>query len=250
LWSVDPYGHSGDEHLALLVGHPVVIARARLTLELKEPIQPEIANLNTIPVRLGALAHWQDGLFGYFINDDYTRLYCSDAAAAGLARQIGPGQGFLGPINSVPDELAKFAANTGVTPVTHPYVDTSGQFLMRPNQTVDLTLLLEPHTMVHATTGLLPRKDIGLRRDWTTDALAKLSPTFRFGPVLVDPQKIRMPIPVDLDGTWSWDYRADANTWAEAPVTNATQDAILSPDPPSGTEGWLRLTPPQPKGQP
>ena len=34
LWSVDPFGHSGDEHLALLVGHPVVIVRAQLTLEL------------------------------------------------------------------------------------------------------------------------------------------------------------------------------------------------------------------------
>jgi hypothetical protein len=246
LWSIDPYGHAGDEHLALLVGHPVVIVRARLTLELKEPIQPELANLAVIPVRLGALAHWQDGLFGYFVNDDYTRLYCSDAAAAGLARQIGPGQGFLGPINSVPDQLTLFAANIGSTPVTHPYIDTSGEFLIRPNQSVNLTLLIEPHSIVSATSGVLPRKEVGLRRNWTNDALAKLSPTFRFGPLLVDPQKIRMPVPVDLNGTWSWDYRADATTWAESPVTNATQDAILPPDPPSGTEGWLRLTPPSP----
>lgn len=244
LWSVDPYGHSGDEHLALMVGHPIVIVRARLTLDLNEPIEPDLANLMVIPVRLGALAHWQDGLFGYFVNDDYTRLYCSDAAAAGLARQIGPGQGFLGPINSVPDQLTNFAANTGKTPVTHPYIDTSGAFLIRPNQSVNLTLLMEPHSVVSATSGVLPRKEIGLRRDWTNNALAKLSPTFRFGPVLVDPQSIRMPLAVDLDGTWSWDYRADANTWAESKVTNATQDAILSPDPPSGTEGWLRLTPP------
>jgi hypothetical protein len=53
-----------------------------------------------------------------------------------------------------------------------------------------------------------------------------------------------MPIPTDINGTWSWDYRADANTWAELPITNATQDALLPPDPPSGTEGWMRLTPP------
>jgi hypothetical protein len=244
LWSVDPYGHSGDEHLALLVGHPVVIARARLTLELNEPIEPDEANLTLVPVRLGALAHWQDGLFGYFVNDDYTRLYCSDAAAAALAREIGPGRGFLGPINSVPDQLTNFAANTGKNQVTHPYIDPSGAFLIRPNQSVDLTLLMEPHSVVSATSGLLPRKEIGLRRDWTTDALAKLSPTFRFGPMLVDPKSIRMPLPIDLNGTWSWDYRSDANSWSESPVTNATQDAILPPDPPSGTEGWLRLSPP------
>ncbi len=39
-----------------------------------------------IAARIGALTHWQDGVLGYFVNDDYTRLYCSDAAAAGLAR--------------------------------------------------------------------------------------------------------------------------------------------------------------------
>jgi hypothetical protein len=243
-WSVDPFGHTGDEHLALLVGHPVAIVRARLTLELREPIKPELANTAAVPVKLGALAHWQDGLFGYFVNDDYTRLYCSDAAAAGLARAVGPGSGFLGAINTVPDQLTNFAADTGTTPVTHPYIDTSGIVMIQPNQTIDLTLLLEPHSSVHATSGLLPRKDIGLRRDWTDAALAKLSPTFRFGPVLVDPQRIRMPVPIDLNGTWSWDHRSDINTWQEQDVTNATQDALLPPDPASGTEGWLRLVPP------
>jgi hypothetical protein len=244
LWSVDPYGHTGDEHLALLVGHPVVIARARLRLEVQEPIHPEITNLTLVPVRLGALAHWQDGLFGYFVNDDYATLHCSDAAAAGLARAVGPNQGFLQPINLVPDHFNNFVADTGSTPVDHPYVDTSGVIWVHPNQNVDLTLLIEPHTAIHATTGFLPRKDIGLRREWIADALAKLSPTFRFGPLLVDPQRIRMPLATDIRGTWSWDYRADANTWAELPITNTTQDALLPPDPPSGIEGWMRLSPP------
>jgi hypothetical protein len=94
---------------------------------------------------------------------------------------------------------------------------------------------------------LLPRKEIGLRREWVNDAISRLSPTFRFGPLLVDPQRIRMPLATDLNGSWSWDYRSDANTWAELPVQNATQDALLPADPPSGTEGWLRLTPPPPK---
>ena len=146
LWSVDPYGHTGDEHLALLVGHPVIIARARLRLEMQEPIHPETTNLTLVPVRLGALAHWQDGLFSYFVNDDYTTLHCSDAAAAGLARAVGPNQGFLQPINLVPDHFNNFVADTGSTPVDHPYVETSGVIWVHPNQNVDLTLLIEPHT--------------------------------------------------------------------------------------------------------
>jgi hypothetical protein len=193
-WSIDPFGHAGDEHLCLLVGHPIVIVRARLRLELQEPVRPDLANLNAVPIRLGALAHWQDGLFGYFVDDDYTVLHCVDAAVAGLAREIGPNQGFLQPINLVPDYFSTFASSAGSTPVTHPYIDTSGVVWIRPNQIVDLTLLVEPHTVVHATSGLLPRKEIGLRREWTSDALSKLSPTFRFGPLLVDPKRIRMPI--------------------------------------------------------
>jgi hypothetical protein len=246
-WSIDPYGHAGDEHLAMLVGHPVVIVRAQLRLELQEPIQPDVANLTVIPVRLGALANWQDGLYGYFVNDDYTRLHCSDAAAAGLARAVGRNQGFLQAINLVPQHFETFVDDTGATPVAHAYVDTSGVLWIRPNQDIALTLLMEPNTVVHATAGLVPRKEIGLRREWVNDALARLSPTFRFGPVLVDPQRIRMPLATDINGTWSWDYRSDASTWVELPVQNATQDAILPVDPPSGTEGWLRLTPPPPK---
>jgi hypothetical protein len=157
-------------------------------------------------------------------------------------------------INLVPQYYATFAsdlppgATTGATPVTHPYVDTSGVVWIRPNQTVNLTLLVEPLTTVHATAGLVPRKEIGVRRDWVQSSLAKIAPTFRFGPVLVDPQHIRMPLATDLGGTWVWDYRSDASTWAEDPATNATDNALLAQDPPTGIEGWLKLQPPGAKG--
>ena len=78
--------------------------------------------------------------------------------------------------------------------------------------------------------------------------LAKIAPTFRFGPVLVDPQQIRMPLAAELNGAWVWDYRADAVKWKEGNVTNATDNALLAPDPPAAMEGWLRLTPPKTSG--
>jgi hypothetical protein len=85
-----------------------------------------------------------------------------------------------------------------------------------------------------------------MRREWISDALARLAPTFRFGPVLVDPQTIRMPVPTELAGNWSWSHRADAATWANDPVTIATTDARLAPDPVVASEGWLMLGPPDP----
>ena len=253
LWSVDPFGHQADEHLSLLIGHPICVMRAVLRLDLCDPVATTDSKVATIPVRLGALTQWQDGLLGYFVNDDYATLHVSDAAAAGLARPIGPMQGFLQQINLVPDFYATFAddlaslpagSTTGTTPVTHPYLDPTGTTCVRPNQAISLTLLVEPKTSVHATTGLQPRKDIGMRRAWIAASLAALTPTFRFGPVLVDPQHIRMPLATDINGTWSWDYRSDPITWTEQPATNATDDAILQPDPPTGIEGWLRLQPP------
>jgi hypothetical protein len=253
LWGIDPFGHQGDEHFSLLVGHPMVVLRALLRLDLNDPVDPARANLEKVPVSLGSLATWQDGLLGFFVNDDYQRFYCAGEAAAALAREIGPNRGFLQQANATQEFFDTFGddlpgdGSDGNTPVQHPYIDRSGVIFVQPNQDVRLTLLVEPHTLVHATTGVLPRKEIAMRREWVRDALAKLAPTFRFGPVLIDPKRIRMPIPHDINGTWSWDHRSDVNTWTNDPVMHATQDALLPPDPPVGSEGWLRLSPPDEK---
>jgi hypothetical protein len=107
-------------------------------------------------------------------------------------------------------------------------------------------LLVEPLTVVHATLGRVPRKDIGMRRGWVTTGLAAIAPTIRFGPVLVDPKQIRMPLATDLSGNWVWDYRADAVAWQWGAVTTATDDALLGSDPSEASEGWLKLVPPAP----
>lgn len=256
LWTVDPFGHQGDEHLALLLGHPICVMRGLLRLDVADPIDTADGTFAKVPIRIGNLTQWDDGLLGYFVNDDYTRLYVADAAASAMARPIGPQQGFLQQINLVAPYYATFAddlagnvtsdtATAGATPVSHPYVDTSGQLWIRPNQTINLTLLVEPLNTVHATTGCVPRKEIGMRRAWVNTGLATIAPTFRFGPVLVDPKHIRMPLATGLNGTWVWDYRADAVTWEENPTTNATDDALLGSNPPTASEGWLKLLPPR-----
>ena len=83
-----------------------------------------------------------------------------------------------------------------------------------------------------------------MRREWVQAGLAAIAPTFRFGPVLLDPKHISMPIATDINGNWVWDYRSDAASWSEDPTTNATDNALLAADPPTAIEGWLKLTPP------
>ena len=57
LWAVDPFGSSTDEHLSLLAGHPVVILRARVKLEVQEPIDTSVINTKPVSLRLGAVPH-------------------------------------------------------------------------------------------------------------------------------------------------------------------------------------------------
>jgi hypothetical protein len=241
LWTIDPFAHQGDEHMCLLVGHPIVVMRAHVRLEVLEPVNAPAVAQTEVPLRLGALTHWQDGLLGYFVNDDYRTLYIPDPASADQAREIGAMRGFLGSATQTQDYYNEFA--TTANPVNHPYINRDGSFLLRPGQNVFVTMLVEPHARVNATAGLLPKKEIGMQREWIQDALAKLSPTFRFGPVLIDPKNVQMPVATELNGTWSWDHRKDVNTWASDPVTPATHEALLPLDPPQGSEGWLRLTP-------
>ena len=86
--------------------------------------------------------------------------------------------------------------------------------------------------LVHATCGFLPRKKIELLREHVAPALEALAFTFRVGPVLVDPETIRMPLPAEIAGGWSWVRRVNVTTWKEDPVVRASQDALL-PDVPA-----------------
>jgi hypothetical protein len=178
-----------------------------------------------------------------------TQVHPAGSDAATLARRVGPGQGYLGPAPQVAAFHQSFAADLQpghdpASPVTHPYLAKDSTIMVWPGQPVSLTVLVVPHAVLHATSGLLPRKDLGVRRQWVADGLARLAPTFRFGPVLVDPGTIRMPVAADLAGTWSWNHRTDVSSWLDQPVVNATEDPHLSATVAVAEEGWLTLHPP------
>ena len=246
LWSTDPVGRAGSEHLSLLVGHPLALVRAELRLEVQDGGVTAIVQgalyddardeleRTPLPVRLGEVLSLDDGLMGYFINDDYSRFYPIHDSLAPQAWPIGPGQGFLGSLAGAP--------NTAGRAVRHPYIDRTPQVWIRPGQRVRLTLVLDPRGAVHATCGFLPRKKIELMREHVALALEALNFTFRVGPVLVDPDTIRMPLPSEIAGGWSWVRRVNVTTWQEDPVVKASQDALLPDTPALLTEGWLKLS--------
>ena len=248
LWTVDPFAHAGEEHMSLLVGHPIVVLRAELRLDLDDPLQPQDSLTTPVAVRLGALAAWQDGLLGFIVDGDPGTVHAASPAALELAREVGPSRGYLGPVGAVPEFHSAFADDlqpgaTPRSPITHPFVSPDPIVSVWPGHAVGLTLLVVPQGFVNATSGVLPRKEVGMRRQWIADALARIAPSFRFGPVLVDPLRIRMPVATELGGSWTWNHRRDVTEWIDEPVTNIGDDALIGGDAAVAQEGWLTLRP-------
>ncbi len=107
-----------------------------------------------------------------------------------------------------------------------------------------LTLLMLPLGTVHLTSGLLPRKEIALSDTWFAAGMKALVPSVRVGPLLVDPDEIRLPL-VDLLGDkQTFTRRTGPLTWKDDPIVAASETAYLPRTPHEVQEGWIRVSPP------
>jgi hypothetical protein len=248
LWTVDPFGSTGGEHLSMLTGHAIAMVRARLTLEVRSDVgdfedldagvraerEAKFRELSerTFEVRLGALTRAEDGLLGYFVGDDYGRFYPVHDQVR-LEGAPGPGGGHLGPAEAPP--------SSDPIEITSPYIVRDPTVDIHPGQTVFLTLLMMPGGKVHATSGILPRKGVSLPRDWVAGVLERLCPSFRIGPVMVDPTTVRMPRPSALPKEQVWTRRETPVGWRDDPILAATQDALLPETSAISQEGYIRV---------
>jgi hypothetical protein len=254
LWTVDPFGSTGLEHLSLLTGRPLAIVRARLELEVQSDVDELALDANAkarrqarfdalagtaFPVRLGALTRTDDGLLGFFVDDDYSVFHPVHPAVLESALPGGPRQGFLGSRA----EAAAFAAELPdrAEPIEHPYVHGSSELRLRLGQRRTLTLLVVPGGAVHLTSGISPRKDIALVRSWISDALGRIAPSVRIGPVLVDPETIRLPRVSTFDPEQVFTRRTTPEAWREDPIVAAGEQALLPDTPTEAQEGYLRV---------
>jgi hypothetical protein len=255
MWSVDQTGHAGNEHVALLVGRPVAVVRAELRLDVendvdaygesypsregREQAYAELAG-RAFEVRLGALTRFDDGLLGYFVGDDYQRFHPVHPQVLDDALPSGPKAGYL----AAPGDSTA-ADPLAASPIEQPWVLADPTVTLHVGERVLVTLLMDPSLAVHATTGILPRKSIALVRDWTADPLSRLAPSFRIGPVLVDPGEIRMPLAFGLPQEQLWSRRADAYNWRDDAILAATKEAALPEISAMAEEGFVRARPPE-----
>ena len=254
LWSVDPFGALGTEHIAGLVGRPIAVVTARLTLDVpvdlddvvyatgmsRQDRQQAFADLAAVPfaIRLGSLLRSDDGLVGYYVDDDFAHLYVIDRQVTKQARESGRCRGQLG-VEGSPTSKE----------IDNPYVVDAGYVTIRHGQTRRLTLLMHPGGKVHVTSGIAPRSALALARDWVQPGLSVMAPSVRVGPLLIDADKVRLPKVSSFPADQLFTRRENPGAWRDDPILAATQTAYLPDQPSMLQEGWIRINPnPTPEG--
>lgn len=264
LWTVDTFAALGSEHVAGLVGRPVAVVRAQLRLELKQPDDVDLSDPQrakewadaeteaaryAFPVRIGELTRSDDGVLGFFVDDDYSRFRLVDKAIAGSAPDAGRSRGHLGlygAVSGMPETL----------PIDHPYIagtDDADTLMLHIGQTMTLTIFMHPAGKASLTSGVLPRKAVALARDWVGPGLAAIAPSLRTGPVLVETDldtegQVRLPKVSVFGKDQNFLWRDTPATWRTDAILAATQTALLPDTPAELREGWIRVAPDAPKG--
>ncbi|MEP7112974.1 MAG: hypothetical protein ABI862_06890, partial [Ilumatobacteraceae bacterium] len=149
LWSVDPFGALGTEHIVGLVGRPIAVVTAQLTLDVQDDLDALVyaagltrderaqafSELAAVPfaVRIGTLLRSDDGLLGYYVDDDYSKLYVIDRQITLNARDSGRCRGQLD-VSGAPSTKE----------IDNDYIDDAGVITIRHGQTRKLTMLMHP----------------------------------------------------------------------------------------------------------
>jgi len=229
LWTVDPLGDRGNQNLAVLIGRPLALVRAVLYFELAGPPACDQSWQQTnrnetrdfyrtgFPVNLGNFQLRDDGLLGYFVEPDFSQFHTV----------------YLPPHLNAPPKPYLVQQDIRL-PFNYPD---------QPEAYTRTTtcLLVDPRGGIHAQTGLFPNKKIEIPPMYVEQAIEQMDVTFRTGPLLTAPDTIRMPIPAEIDGTWSWIEHSGIEI-LQSKIEKAGDRAQLSDVPPRIREGWLKLS--------
>lgn len=211
-----------DPGASILIGRPLALVRASLRFETSGlPAHPPESLHDHVdggtayqqlkwPLRLGDLHSRNDGLIGLFL--------CKDGMTEGNFYPVWGQQ-----INND----AHFALQ---------------DFKIDAIRPLHVTMLMDPHARVHATTGVLPRTSIELPHEILTGANRVREVFFQTAPVLGIAATPEMPRPSDEYGEWSWAYRPDVTGWKVDPnIVEATDRASFPGTWPTLSEGLLKL---------
>ena len=253
LWTINPRGQRQDQDLAVLVGRPLAIVRVELALKLRglpscnqdwmqtfagpmdfnrlgnpAEIGREIGGIfdYSWPVRLGSPLLRDDGVVGFFRDDP-----SDEAKTFSVFNCISPAEPATDYIKKIgdPDTLPMLRFTDDAVTALDP----------KQNQVAYLTMLTDPRGPMHAFSGLLPVFSLEIPDEFVTPALRKISYMFRAGPYLMPSTGVRLPIPAETKGAWTWFDMLNGKSEVQAADGSAAFPAV----PPVAREGWLNFQP-------
>lgn len=265
--TIDPSSAKQHSDLSVLIGRPLALTRASLKLELdglpaldqswaafdnaaadgkQLPYdQRDHAAFTEVkfPVQIGDLSKINDGLIGYFQTDqeDSSLKAYSTFWAHAIAGTEETGKGVTAPAFDHLQLAPSFGLKTETTQL--PGGGTYPQAVGQTNEnSVFLTLMVDPRAPVHATSGILPTKGIDIPPDFYRDALAKMSVNFLTSPILTSAAELTIPLPNEPGYGWSW-VANSGTEWTETEtIRKVNQNASFSYQPLVVKEGWLKLS--------
>ncbi|CAM1359151.1 conserved hypothetical protein [Tenacibaculum litopenaei] len=184
---IHPADFSMHFERALIQGRPMALTKAQVAIEVKGAIpenqsweayrdQLNAANDQVhphehvnFPIRIGEHHRLDDGTIGYWLDDN--------------------------------DQYDRNTANLPY--ITNPDDSTSFSLNMKNGQQ-NLTLLIDPRAKIHATSGILPVKNIALLPVHFKNALSKIQVSSRVMPILSSKSHLEFPLPSDPELTLNW----------------------------------------------
>lgn len=219
LAQIEPEDYAQHQGRAVLMGSPIAVVRAEVTLELmgwpavhqdwnvlrqdmrRSSRETNDFQLVRFPIRIGEHTLLDDGVLGFWLEDSAQQL-------TGQFHDVRSGQ--------------------------NPLV----QALDLPSQY--LTMLMDPRGTVHATIGILPTAELSIPTQMYRTALARMAVGFFTGPLLTGSGKVSVILPNEPGFAWSWQERGRGG-WTTLSQPPAPDQHL--PDEPTLHEGWLILTP-------
>lgn len=241
LWTVDPMGDRSDQNLSVLIGRPLALTRTKLQFQLggspmRDQTWPKTFDTSVpsytqedFQIRLGEQELRQDGLIGYYLDQDYGtfhNVHMPAGASSSYLDQIEPG-----------------------AYLEMPFDGTTVQ---------DVMLLVDPRAAVHAMTGLFPVLSLTLPDVYVGPVLGNLEIAFQVAPFLTEivtnpdnntlaaiPNAIQIPTPAEQNGAWSWwELGAPAApplAWVQLALQQADGVANITTNDKTLRDGYLQL---------
>ncbi|MBP8002438.1 MAG: hypothetical protein KA338_24540 [Chloroflexi bacterium] len=221
LENINPETFQSQEALSLLMSRPVALVQLQVSFELQHPPatnqslaafaheveggdrQTEGFEQVLLPLRMGEHQRFNDGVIGFWVEDE-----------AG---------DYQGDVFHAPQSHWLKEAGLDI------YRDQSGDQnlgLSLAGEPLNLVLLLDPRGRVHATSGLLPVKEIGLPADEYAAALNRIEINFLTAPILTPQGHIQLALPQEPGWSWSW-IAQEQGRWLTLPdVAVLAQEVI------------------------